>query len=41
MLDGMGTLTGEPLAVKAARRVRKEEVRKGLAERPSERIPLR
>jgi hypothetical protein len=36
MLKGMGTATGEPVAVKAARRVRKGEVRKGLAEIPPE-----
>jgi hypothetical protein len=36
MLKGMGTTTGEPVAVKAARRVRKGEVRKGLAEIPPE-----
>ncbi len=38
MLKGMGTATGEPVAVKAARRVRKGEVRKGLAEIPPERF---
>ncbi len=36
MLKGMGTATGEPVAVKAARRVRKGEVRKGLAQIPPE-----
>jgi len=32
MLKEMDTDTGEPVAVKAARRVREGEVRKGLAE---------
>jgi hypothetical protein len=34
MLKEMGTNTGEPVAVKAARRVREGEVRKGLVEIP-------
>ena len=38
LLKEMDTDTGEPVAVKAARRVREGEVRKGLAEIPPEGI---